>query len=151
MEQGHENCQKMSQVVIKCRKFRRFLKGWFPKGWFLRMCPCTAIFFLLFGFLRFGSSALSPSLKGESQTKCSPSLEVCCASGSAVVGCGHSLECGGGGGGRGSEGVDIAPRAESSRHDGTTCVPSGGTAVPREVRRYHPCTLRRYDGTTPVP
>ena len=66
-----------------------------------------------------------------------------------MVGCAHSLECWGGG--RGSEGVDNAPRAESSRHDGTICVPSGGTAVPREVRRYHPCTLKRYDGTTPVP
>ena len=30
-----------------------------------------------------------------------------------------------------------------------------GTTVPylypQEVRRYHPCTLRRYDGTTLVP
>ena len=24
-------------------------------------------------------------------------------------------------------------------------------AVTREVRQYHPCTLRRYDGTTLVP
>ena len=47
--------------------------------------------------------------------------------------------------------MDNAPRAESSRHGGTICVPSRGTAVPRQVRRYHPCTLRRYDGTTPVP
>ena len=35
-------------------------------------------------------------------------------------------------------------------HDGTIFAPSVGTAVPREVRRYHPCTRRRYDGTTPV-
>ena len=66
-----------------------------------------------------------------------------------MVGCGHSLECRGGGGV--SEGVDNAPRAESSKHDGTTLVPSGGTEVPLEVRRYHLCTLRRYDGTTLVP
>ena len=47
---------------------------------------------------------------------------------------------------------DNAPRAAElspSKHDGTICVPSGGTAVPREARRCHPCTLRRYDGTTP--
>ena len=56
------------------------------------------------------------------------------------------------GGGRGLEGVDNAHRAESSKHnDGTIFVTSGSTAVPLEVRRYHPCTLRRYDGTTPVP
>ena len=65
-----------------------------------------------------------------------------------MVGCGHSLECRGG---RGSEGMDYAPRAESRKHDGTIFVPSGGTAGPLEVRRYHPCTLRRYDGTSPVP
>ena len=47
--------------------------------------------------------------------------------------------------------MDNAPRAESSKHDGTICAPSGGTAVPREARRYNPCTLRRYEGTTPVP
>ena len=63
-----------------------------------------------------------------------------------MVGCGHSLECRGGG-----RRVDNAPQAESSRHDGTICVPSGGTAVPQKLRRYHPCTLRRYDGATPVP
>ena len=37
------------------------------------------------------------------------------------------------------------------RYGGT----AGGTTVPplypQEVRQYHPCTLRRYDGTTPVP
>ena len=37
------------------------------------------------------------------------------------------------------------------RYGGT----AGGTTVPpvypQEVRRYHPCTLKRYDGTTPVP
>ena len=64
-----------------------------------------------------------------------------------MVGCGHNLECRCGC----SEGVDNAPRAESSKHEGTIFVPSRGTAVPRKVRRYHPCTLRRYDGTTPVP
>ena len=44
------------------------------------------------------------------------------------------------GGGRGSEGVDSAPQAESRRHDDTIFVPE-------EVRRY----CGRYDGTTPVP
>ena len=45
---------------------------------------------------------------------------------------------------------------------GVVCVPlrryggtAGGTTIPplypQEVRRYHLCTLRRYDGTTPVP
>ena len=66
-----------------------------------------------------------------------------------MVGCGHNLECRGGG--RGSDGVDNAPRAKSSRHDGTMFVPSGGTAVLREVRQYQPCTLSNCDGTTPVP
>ena len=37
------------------------------------------------------------------------------------------------------------------RYGGT----AGGTTVPplypQEVRRYHPCTLKRYDGTSPVP
>ena len=56
-----------------------------------------------------------------------------------MVGCGHSLECRGGRVGV-SEGVDNAPRAESSRHDGTTLVPSGGTE-----------DHGRYDCTTPVP
>ena len=76
-----------------------------------------------------------------------------------MVGCGHSLEWRGGGGFRI---VDNAPGAESSKHDGTICVPSGGTAVPQggttvpplypqEVRRYHPCTFRTYDSTTLVP
>ena len=65
-----------------------------------------------------------------------------------MVGCGHSLECRGG---RVSEGVHNAPGAESSKHDGTIFVPSGGTAIPREVRRYHPLYLRRYDLTTAAP
>ena len=40
-----------------------------------------------------------------------------------MVGCDHNLECLGGGGGWG-----FAPRAESSRHDGTTLAPSRGMA-----------------------
>ena len=55
----------------------------------------------------------------------------------------------GGGGGRGSEGVDNAPRAESSRHDGTICVPSGGWRYGGTAGGT--TALKRYDGTTPVP
>ena len=87
--------------------------------------------------------------RGQTQTKCSPWIEVWCALRISSGWVWSQSRVPGGGGG--SEGVDNAPRAESSRHDGTIFVPSGGTAVPREVRRYHPCTLRRYDGTTSVP
>ena len=66
-----------------------------------------------------------------------------------MVGCGHSLECRARV--RVSEGMDNAPRAEPSEQYSTILVPSAGTAVPRELRRYHPCTFRRYDGTTLVP
>ena len=73
-----------------------------------------------------------------------------------MVVCGHSLECQEAGGGL-LGGVDNALRAESSRHDSTTLVPSGGTAVPREVRLhpqevrwYHPCIRRWYACEVPV-
>ena len=122
---------------------RKFLKGWYPKGWFWRMYPFTDILFCNFlVFLRFGSSALSPSPKGGDPDQVfSLNWGLLCIEDQLWLGVVTVSRV---------RRVDNAPRAESSRHDGTICVPSGGT-VPREVRPYHPCTLRRYDSATPVP
>ena len=35
-----EFCEKLGEFAI-----RMFLEGWFPKGWFWRMYPCTDILF----------------------------------------------------------------------------------------------------------
>ena len=76
-----------------------------------------------------------------------------------MVGCGHSLECRGGGGVRREWIMHLelcrtgttVPYVYLRRYGGTV----GGATVPplypHEVRRYHLCTLRRYDGATPVP
>ena len=88
-----------------------------------------------------------------------------------MVGCGHSLECWGGGGEGFGEWIThlelsragmtvpyVYPqevRRYCGRYNGTTpCTLrryGGTTPVPSKVRRYHPCTFRRYDGTTLVP
>ena len=88
-----------------------------------------------------------------------------------MVGCGHSLECRGGGEGFRREWIMhlelsrasttapyLYPQEEllryRGRYDGTTPVPSRGTTVPplhpQEVRRYHPCTWRCYACEIPV-
>ena len=105
------------------------------------------VFWGLFTFWQFGAVSLPKG--GDTQTKC-PFSEL------------RSVKCRGG---RGSKGVDNAPRAESSTHDGThictlrryggtTPVPAGGTTVPplypQEVRRYHRCTCRWYACAIPV-
>ena len=84
---------------------RRFLKGWFPKGWFWRMYPCTDIwFFKLFGFSTFWQfGAVSLPKGGRPRPRVLPELRFAAHWGSAVVGCGHSLEC------RGGRGVRTPP------------------------------------------
>ena len=144
--------------------------GGFQKGGFGGCTPVPTFYFLNFlVFLRFGSSALSPSPKGETQTKCSPWLEVClCIEDQLWLGV-VTVSSAGGGVRRewimhlelsraGTTVPYVYPqevRRYRGRYDGTTPVPSGGTTVPplypQEVRRCHPCTLRRYDGTTLVP
>ena len=121
--------------------------------------PLYRPFFVIFLFF-YGLAVRRclPPQKGETQTKCSAWLEVCCA---LRISCGwvwSQSQVPGGGGVR----REWIMHLELSRA-GTT-VPctlrryggtAGGTTVPplypQEVRRYHPCTLRRYDGATPVP
>ena len=88
---------------------------------------------------------------------------------SAVVGCGHSLECRGRGGVRrecimhlelsraGTTVPHLYPqevRRYHGRYGGTTPAPSGGTTAPplysQEVRWYHLCTWRWYACEIPV-
>ena len=146
----------------------RFLKEWFPKRWFPKGgfggCAPVPILFLLFDsftFWQFGVVSLSPR-GGRPRPSVFPELRFAVHWGSALVGCGHRLECRGGGGD--SSWVEQARRYHictlriyggyRGRYDGTTPVPSRGTTVPplyaQEVRRYPLCTWRWYACAIPV-
>ena len=108
------------------------------------MFPCTEIsFFCYFWFLWV--LAIQPILslpKGGPRPNILLELRLAVYRGSAVVGCGHSLEC------RGGEGFrrEWIMHLELSR--ARTTVPH---LFPQELWRYHGRYHGRYDGTTPVP
>ena len=75
-------------------------KGWFPKGGFGGCSPVPKLVVFLLKFLvllRLGSLARSLSMGGRNPNQVFfPELRLAVYRGSAVVGCGHSLECRGG-------------------------------------------------------